>query len=174
MPHILPQPIPGVDPALSPALAEIETKTGPSNFFRLMAHRPEAMESFFRFYRTVMAGPGSIDQRLREMLYIAVSNVNECSYCEEHHSRTARSGASLTDREINEIKTEQNQHFSAREQAALQYARELTRTVFVDNDLRYRMQELFTPEQSVEITMVVGLANFTNRFNNGLAVSIED
>lgn len=172
MKHIIEQPFPGIDPALNPALAEIEQKTGPCNIFRLMAHSPQAMQDFFRFYQTVMSGPGAIDHRLREMLYLAVSRVNESQYCTEHHSRSART-AGLSDQEIHEIKTEQNQHFSAREQIALQYARELTRTALVDGDLRYQLHELFTAAQCVEITMVVSLANFTNRFNNGLGVPLE-
>ncbi|MDP9053263.1 MAG: carboxymuconolactone decarboxylase family protein [Acidobacteriota bacterium] len=161
-----------VEPARNEALAEIEKKTGPSNFFRTMAHRPEAMQDFARLYADLM-GPGArLDRRLREMVYLAVSDVNECAYCAEHHRKTAQA-AGISDQEMGEINTENNQHFSLKEQTALHYARELTRNSMVSDDLRYRAQEQFSTDEFVELTMVVCLANFTNRFNNGLAVPSE-
>ena len=161
-----------VEPATSPALAELEKKTGPSNFFRTMAHRPEAMQEFARLYNSLM-GPGAkLDRRIREMVYLAVSYVNECTYCATHHQKTGLASG-LSEADLSHLNTENNQHFSPKEQAALHYARELTRTATMSDDIRYRVQELFTPDEFVELTMIVGLANFTNRFNNGLAVPVE-
>ena len=162
----------GVEPASNPALADIEKKTGPSNFFRTMAHRPEAMQDFARLYGSLMGPAASLDRRIREMVYLAVSYVNECTYCATHHEKTAlASGLSASD--LRELRTENNQHFSPKEQAALHYTRELTRTCSVGDDTRYRAQELFSSAEFVELTMIVALANFTNRFNNGLAVQTE-
>jgi uncharacterized peroxidase-related enzyme len=160
-----------VDPAQNEALAELEKKAGPSNFLRVMANHPRAMTDFLALYRTVM-GHGSIERRLKEMIYLAVSSVNECSYCTSHHAKTAKA-AGLTDEEIHTIAMENDQGFSEKEQAALKYARELTRTAAADESIRYPVEELFTGEQLIEITMIIGLANFTNRFNNGLAVPNE-
>jgi len=162
-----------VDPAQNPVLAEIENKTGPNNFFRVMANRPEAMEHFARFYDSLMGDRSVLEPRLKEMVYLAVSFVNECDYCTRHHT-TAAHNLGFADTEVDEIENETNTRFSQREQAALHYARELTRTASVDDDLRYRVQELFPDDQLVELTMLVGLANFTNRFNNGLAVAKDD
>jgi uncharacterized peroxidase-related enzyme len=164
--------IPGVPPAQNAALAEIEQKTGPNNFYRTMAHRPEAMRDFAALYKTLM-GPSVLERRIKEMVYLAVSYVNECTYCGTHHVKTALA-AGISNTEIREIETENNQHFSPKEQAALHYARELTRTASLSDDNRYRAQELFSADQFVELTMIVCLANFTNRFNNGLSVPLED
>ena len=78
-----------VDPALNPALAEIEKKTGPNNFLRVMAHRPEAMHAFAPLYTSIV-GTEALDSRLKEMIYLAVSYVNECDYCASHHIGTGR------------------------------------------------------------------------------------
>ena len=164
--------IKGVDPAHNPILAQIESKSGPNNFLRVMAHRPNAMEAFARFYGAVIGSPSLLDRRLKEIVYLAVSFVNECSYCSAHHTKSALS-AGLSANEIREIEVENNQHFSPKEQAALHYARELTRTASTGDDTRYRAQELFSTDEFIELTMIVGLANFTNRFNNGLAVAID-
>ncbi len=160
-----------VDPAHNSALAEIEKKTGHSNSLRVMANRPEAMEAFLGLYNNLM-GTTTLEHRLKEMIYLAVSCVNECSYCRSQHIKTARA-AGLTDAEIREIEMENNQHFSPKEQAALHYARELTRTASVGGGTRYAVEDLFSAGQLVEIAMIVGLANFTNRFNSGLAVPID-
>lgn len=161
-----------VEPANAPALAEIEKKTGPSNFLRTMAHRPEAMQDFMRLYGTLMGTGARLDKRIREMVYLTVSYVNECDYCATHHQKTGLA-AGLSESDLAYINTETNQHFTPREQAALHFARELTRTASVGDDLRYRCQELFSADEFVELTMIVGLANFTNRFNSGLAVHLE-
>jgi uncharacterized peroxidase-related enzyme len=161
-----------IEPVTNPELAELEKKTGPSNFLRTMAHRPEAMQDFAGLYFRLMGPTACLDQRLREMIYLAVSYVNECTYCATHHQKTSKA-AGITDHELGEINTENNQHFSLKEQAALQFARELTRNASVSDDLRYRVQELFSHDEYVELTMIVCLANFTNRFNNGLAVPLE-
>jgi AhpD family alkylhydroperoxidase len=106
------------------------------------------------------------------MVYLAVSYVNECAYCATHHEQTARR-AGLTDDDLRDLKFEINKNFNDKEQAALQFARELTRTASVGDDVRFRTGELFPGEQLVELTMIVALANFTNRFNNGLGVPLE-
>lgn len=165
--------IKGVEPPQNTALAEIEKTTGPSNFLRTMAHRPEAMQDFVRFYGDVMSPAARLDGRIREMVYLAVSTVNECRYCTVHHTKAAvAAGVGLA--EIREIEFENNQHFSAKEQAALHYARELTRTASVGDDTRYRAQELFSSDEFIELTLIVGLANLTNRFNNGIGVPLEE
>lgn len=164
--------IPSVEPAQNPTLAEIERKSGTNNLLRVMAHRPEAMQAFTNLYGSLMGPGATLDRRTKEMVYLAVSFVNECEYCGLHHRKEGL-GAGLSDHEIREIEVETNEHFTAREQAVLLYARELTRTASVSDDLRYRVQELLSTGELVELTMLVGLANFTNRFNNGLAVPLD-
>jgi len=61
------------------------------------------------------------------------------------------------------------QPFSAAERAAIAYARDLTRTATAAES-REALFAHFTEEQIVEITLVAALANFTNRFNNGLRI----
>lgn len=161
----------GVEPPQNETLAAIEKKTGPNNFLRVMSLRPESMEAFLKLYGN-LTGPGSVDRRIKEMVYLAVSYINECAYCTAHHEKSAPK-AGLTVDELRDIKFETNQNFTAKEQAALQYARQLTRTASVDDDVRFHASEHFPGEQFVELTMLIGIANFTNRFNNGLAVPLE-
>jgi uncharacterized peroxidase-related enzyme len=161
-----------VEPASNPELAEYEAQHGPSNFLRTMAHRPEAMHGFVLLYDALMGPDAVIEKRIREMVYLTVSYTNECSRCIAYHTRPALEGG-VSAAEIRLVETENDAHFNPRERAALRYARELTRTASVSDDLRYHAEELFTTDEIVELTMIVALANFTNRFNNALAVPAE-
>ena len=161
----------GAEPATNETLAEIEKKTGPNNSFRTMALHPTAMADFARFYETTM-GPGAVDRRLKELAYLAASFVNECEYCSKHHEISGGK-AGISPQEIHNISKENDQDFTPLERIVMRYSRELTRTCAVDDTTRTTLQHDFSPEQQVEITLVIALANFTNRFNNGLNVGLE-
>lgn len=47
--------------------------------WRVMAIQPEYLKANWDRYRSIML-PGSIDHRVKEMLALAVSMVNRCSY----------------------------------------------------------------------------------------------
>ena len=111
--------------------------------------------------------------KLKEMVYLAVSTVNECKYCTAAHLKGARK-AGLSERDIEDIESETNQNFSPAEQTALHYAREMTRACADEFDTREQLREYFSEEQLVELTLVIAMANFTNRFNNGLNVQVEN
>ena len=63
----------------------------------------------------------------------------------------------------------EDQAFSTAERAAIAYARDLTITATAE-DSRETLFTHFSEEQIVEITLVAAMANFTNRFNNGLRI----
>ncbi len=161
-----------IDPEQNEILTQVEKKTGkPNHFFRAMANRPEVLKNFIPLYGAIV-GPGSVERRLKELVYLSVSFANECAYCSAAHSATARK-AGITDEELTSLRLEQDGPFSLPERAAIQYARELTRTADA-RDTRDGLAEHFTSEQIVEITLIVAMANFTNRFNNGLELKPEE
>jgi alkylhydroperoxidase family enzyme len=47
--------------------------------WRVMAHRPEYLQSNWQRYKAIMM-EGQIDIRVKEMIALAVSMVNRCSY----------------------------------------------------------------------------------------------
>jgi uncharacterized peroxidase-related enzyme len=161
-----------VDPSQDEYLAELESKSKKENrLFRTMANRPDALKHFVPFYRAVM-GPGSVERRQKELAYLASSYANECPYCLAAHTATGKK-AGVTEDELRAIQLEQNQSFSPQDRAVLQYARELTRTA-THGGTRDTLAEYFNDEQIVELTLAVAMANFTNRFNNGLELQPED
>ncbi|MBF9032288.1 carboxymuconolactone decarboxylase family protein [Rhodobacterales bacterium HKCCE3408] len=60
-----------------------------NNFWRAMAHDPETLRAVWERLKTVMA-PGALDPLTKEMIYVAVSVANACSYCIHSHSAAAK------------------------------------------------------------------------------------
>ena len=61
-----------------------------NNFWRALANHPELLESTWARVKAVMVAPGELDPLTKELIYIAVSTVNSCSYCVHSHSSAAR------------------------------------------------------------------------------------
>jgi uncharacterized peroxidase-related enzyme len=161
-----------VDPAANEFLAKLEAKTQrPNPFFRAMAHHAKALETFVPFYGAVVAA-GAVDRRTKELVYLACSYVNECAFCTAAHVASGAK-AGVTEDELRALRTEQDHSFTEPERAAILYARELTQTAAAD-DTRDTLLQHFNDQQVVEITLVAAMANFTNRFNNGLGIFPED
>jgi AhpD family alkylhydroperoxidase len=160
-----------VDPAGNEFLAGLEAKAKqPNPFFRAMANRPDALKNYVPFYVSVV-GPGSVERRIKSLAYMACSYANECAFCIAANTAGAKK-AGVTDEEMQWIQTEQDQNFNEKERAAIRYARELTQTADAE-ETRGLLAEHFTSEQIVELTLVIGIANFNNRFNNGLDIQPE-
>jgi uncharacterized peroxidase-related enzyme len=157
-----------VDPAENEFLASLEAKSKQANpFLRTMANRPEVLKSFVPFYGAIV-GPGSVDRRIKSMMYLAASFANHCAFCISSNLPGARKSG-MTEAEIQALQNGVDDGFSEAEQAAIRYARALTHNA-QPGEAREPMFLHFTHEQIVEITLVIAMANFTNRFNNGLAI----
>jgi AhpD family alkylhydroperoxidase len=110
-----------------------------------------------------------VERRTKELVYLTASFANRCLYCSTAH-RAAGGKAGVTDQEMAALEAGDSSGFSGAELAAIQYAAALTRTATAD---RGPLEAHFSQEQIVELTLVCAMANFTNRFNNGLGVQPE-
>ena len=50
------------------------------NVFRAYSHKPEHFRAFFHYYEVLMRGESGLSRAEREMIVVAVSAVNSCSY----------------------------------------------------------------------------------------------
>jgi AhpD family alkylhydroperoxidase len=60
-----------------------------NNFWKALANDPATLKRTWESIKQIMA-PGAIDPLTKEMLYIAVSVTNQCSYCIASHTTAAR------------------------------------------------------------------------------------
>ena len=61
-----------------------------NNFWRALANQPALLERTWASIKQVMVAPGVLDPLTRELVYIAVSMANSCSYCVHSHTAAAR------------------------------------------------------------------------------------
>ena len=67
-----------------------------NNFWRALANQPALLERTWSSIKEVMVEPGTLDPLTKELIYIAASTVNSCSYCIHSHTAGARAKG-LTD-----------------------------------------------------------------------------
>jgi AhpD family alkylhydroperoxidase len=60
-----------------------------NNFWRALAHDPAMLKATWDRVQQVMA-PGALDPLVKELIYVAVSATNGCSYCVHSHTAAAR------------------------------------------------------------------------------------
>ena len=69
-----------------------------NNFWRALANQPALLERTWSSIKEVMIAPGTLDPLTKELIYIAASTINSCSYCIHSHTAAARAKG-LTDRQ---------------------------------------------------------------------------
>lgn len=60
-----------------------------NNFWKALAQDPVALKRTWESLKEVMA-PGALDPLVKEMIYVAVSMANNCTYCINSHTASAR------------------------------------------------------------------------------------
>jgi AhpD family alkylhydroperoxidase len=72
-----------------------------NNFWRALAHDPATLSRTWESIKAVM-GPGALDPKMKEMIYIAVSIAHGCPYCVHSHTASARAKG-MTEAEYREL-----------------------------------------------------------------------
>jgi AhpD family alkylhydroperoxidase len=72
-----------------------------NNFWRALAHDPVTLKRTWESVKQVM-GPGALDAKTKEMLYVAVSIAHGCTYCIHSHTAAARAKG-MTEAEYAEL-----------------------------------------------------------------------
>jgi AhpD family alkylhydroperoxidase len=72
-----------------------------NNFWRALANHPQNLKRVWTDTKTIMA-PGAIDALTKEMVYMAVSIVNNCDYCIHTHTAAA-TNKGMTDAQYQEL-----------------------------------------------------------------------
>ena len=61
-----------------------------NNFWRALANDPATLKRTWESLKAIMGGEGALDPLTRELIYIAVSAANGCSYCIHSHTAAAK------------------------------------------------------------------------------------
>ncbi len=152
------------------AIYDTTLRGKPGNVQKALAHRPELLKNFLSFYGSVGR---SLDRKLYELIYLRVSLINGCRYCAQHHVASSKR-AGLTAEDWTALKAGNYSLYSEKERTALTYAERLTRAprgiTQADFDA---LKKHFTEPEIVDIHMLAGLANLTNRITDPLGLELE-
>jgi len=156
-----------------PEVREIYEKTlrgKPGNVQKALAHRPEMLKNFLSFYASVGR---SLDRKLYELIYLRVSLINGCYYCTQHHvASSKRVGLGAEDWAA--LKAGDYSRYNDKERAALSYVEKLTRIPPEVNDADFDiLKKHFSDPEIVDLHLLTGLANLTNRFTDPLGLELE-
>jgi uncharacterized peroxidase-related enzyme len=159
--------------AASPEVREIYDTTlrgKPGNVQKALAHRPEMLKNFLTFYASVGR---SLDRKLYELIYLRVSMINECKYCMQHHVASSKR-VGLTADDWTALKAGNYSRYSEKERSALAYVEKLTRTPreITQSDFD-ELKKHFSEPEIVDVHMLAGLANLTNRVTDPLGLELE-
>lgn len=105
MATVNPPPNPEADPRVKAVFDDIRftRKTDfVNNLWRALAFDPALLESTWAEVKALMAMPTQLDPLTKEMVYIAVSIANACSYCVHSHTAAARARG-MTDAQHGEL-----------------------------------------------------------------------
>ena len=146
------------------------------NGLRIMARRPEIVQSFIALRRAVLdPASGTVPAELKNLVAHMASHTHGCRYCEAHALQGAgRAGAQQARLEaVWEYQT--SDLFSEAERAALDFAVRAASVpnAVTDTDFE-RLREHWDEGQIVEILAAVSLYGFLNRWNDSLATPLEE
>ena len=141
-----------------------------ANVHKAMAHNPQALTPFLAFYA---AAGKSLDRRLWELVYLQVSFLNGCNYCVQHHIVSSRK-LGLGPEDWKALKAADLARFSEAEQIALRHAEKLTKSPSaVDGHDVEELKRHYNDQQILDLHLLVGLANLTNRLTDPLGMELE-
>ena len=138
------------------------------NMFRVMAHRPEIFATMQAHFAAVL-NTGTVSVKLKELIIVRTSQVNETPYCLASHTRLARN-LGWSDEQLSHLADwPQRADFTPAEKAALRLAETVTRNANAVSDEQFaELQSFYSEGEIVELLCAIGLFNYFNRFNNAL------
>jgi uncharacterized peroxidase-related enzyme len=139
------------------------------NIFRIMGHSPKVLEHTLGMNQAIER---DLDPKLRELAYMTASRINHCGYCEHYHSMFARK-AGVNDAQLKQLGFSIDEGaFSEVERLVIRFADEWTRQGKASAEVVTGLKKHLSPSQIVVLAATVGLANWTNRFNETFDVQL--
>jgi uncharacterized peroxidase-related enzyme len=112
---------------------------------------------------------GTVSTKLKELIIIRTSQVNDTPYCLASHTVLARGLGWTDDQLINLADWQRRDDFTPAEKVALRLAETVTRDAHAVTDEQFaELRSFYNEGEIVELLCAIGLFNYFNRFNNAL------
>ncbi len=125
---------------------------------------PEAMKAMTGLEQAI--AKSGLEKPLVELVRLRASQINGCAYCVDLHTSDARKGGE-NDRRLATLSVwRETPFFSDRERAALEWTESVTLVAVdhVPDAVWDRVKPNFTPEEIVDLTLLISTINARNRF----------
>ena len=146
------------------------------NVFLALARRPDEFRAFFAYHDALMEKPGTLSKAEREMIVVATSGVNNCTYCVVAH------GAILRIRAKNPLIADQvavnyrKADLAPRQKAMLAFAVKVAERSHAIDDADY--EELtshgFSDDDAWDIAAIAAMFAMSNRLANAFSIPPND
>lgn len=145
---------------------QIKKSTGKvPKWMRVMANCEDTLHGFFILFKSVM-DDAPVNKLLKWKIAFAVSEINKCEYCVSI-SKMQLKNLGLKEKSMKEIEKISDK----KELIAINYAKATaTHAYEIEPKIIKDLKKNYTDEQIVEITSVVGLFSYINRFNDALHI----
>ena len=178
MPLVTPLP-PDHDPEIE-RLAEFFAGTlgfAPNSVLTMMRH-PALARAFTELNRAVMANHGRVTSEFKRLVGHVASRVAGCRYCEAHTIRAAERFGKQQGSDVLRLENvwhfRESDLFTAAEKAALEFAcAAASLPGAVDERIGAELRRHWDDGEIVELTGVIALFGFLNRWNDAMATELE-
>lgn len=134
-------------------------------WIQVMANCDDILVGFFAMFKATM-DDAPLPAELKWKVANEVSKMNKCEFCIDVANSMLRQFG-LDDAAIAEVEATATE----REKLAIAFAKDVTDKAYeLDAELMEKVKAEFSDEELVELTAVIGLFNYINRFNDALGV----
>ena len=106
----------------------------------------------------------ALEESLLDLVDFRVSQINNCAYCLDMHSKEALAAGETAQRLLGISAWKETPYFTERERAALAYA-EAVNACDVTDEVYNIAKAQFTEDELIDLTLVITTINTWNRFN---------
>jgi alkylhydroperoxidase family enzyme len=151
-----------------------------SNFSQVLANAPAALRAWMianRGVRMKYLKAGDLDfLRIEQLVIVKTASLNRGRYCLGHNHDLGLE-AGLTPEQVAAAESDgylDSPHLDERQKLAVRWAEAVTRLTAHDDDALFaEMKREFTDEQIVELTVLCGMWNWSNRLTEALHIELE-
>lgn len=147
-------------------ILDVQEKAGfVPNVFLALAHRPDEFRAFFAYHDALMEKPSGLSKGEREMIVVATSGINQCTYCVVAHGailRIREKNATIADELATNYRTAR---ISERQKAMLDFAVKVSLSAYEVDESDYTAlhEHGFSDEDIWDIGAVSAFFALSNR-----------
>lgn len=146
------------------------------NPLKVMAHKPQLMRSVMALYGAIHTENPNLSEELKELVSIRISQINGCRhYCLPYHTLQAQKYGASAAKIGAIVQARTSTLFSEPERLAIEYAERMTvPTMIVTDSFFAQLQTVWSNEDLVELTTLIGFMNFWTKVIDALHVPLDE